>query len=168
MLRHGFASVTRLRGAGLKKHRQVAALPCRRTAEGHLEVCLVTSRETGRWVIPKGWPMAGKTNWEAAATEAYEEAGLRGKMESSPLGSYPYWKRKSDHFVLIETVVYLMRVDKQMRKWPERSERTRRWMTLAEATEEVVEPGLMALLFQLAANEASVAPDGTEATAANP
>lgn len=114
-----------------------------------MEICLVTSRETGRWVIPKGWPMKGLTNWEAAAREAYEEAGLRGEIADTPVGQFPYWKRKSDHFVLINTTVYLLRVGKQMNKWPEKGERKRKWMGVSEAAEEVVEPGLIAILQSL-------------------
>lgn len=114
-----------------------------------MEICLVTSRETGRWVIPKGWPMKGLSNWEAAAREAYEEAGLRGEISETPIGLYPYWKRKSDHFALINTTVYLLRVGKQMNKWPEKDQRERKWMSIAEAAEEVVEPGLIAILQSL-------------------
>ncbi|MCB1509721.1 MAG: NUDIX domain-containing protein, partial [Hyphomicrobiaceae bacterium] len=77
----------------LRRHRQIAALPYRRRDDGVFEVCLVTSRDTGRWVLPKGWPMRGRTNWEAAAREAYEEAGLVGEIEKSPVGRFPYWKR---------------------------------------------------------------------------
>lgn len=114
-----------------------------------MEICLVTSRETGRWVIPKGWPMKGRSNWEAAATEAYEEAGLRGEIAETPIGQYPYWKRMSDHFVLINTTVYLLRVGKQMNKWPEKDQRKRKWVGVSEAAEEVVEPGLIAILQSL-------------------
>ena len=70
---------------------QVAALCWRRSAKG-LRILLITSRDTGRWVIPKGWPMRNRTEAEAAAREAYEEAGLRGKVSSRSLGVYTYLK----------------------------------------------------------------------------
>jgi 8-oxo-dGTP pyrophosphatase MutT (NUDIX family) len=71
---------------------QYAALPMRRV-NGRLEVMLITSRETRRWVVPKGWPMEGLSAAEAAAREAYEEAGVEGTVATSPLGHYHYDKR---------------------------------------------------------------------------
>ena len=70
---------------------QVAALPFR-IKDGKIEVLLVTSRETKRWLIPKGWPMKGKKPHKAAAQEAEEEAGVKGEIKNKPLGSYDYWK----------------------------------------------------------------------------
>src|SRR5437588_9395179 len=72
---------------------QFAALPWRRTAAGEVEVLLITSRETRRWVIPKGWPIKGKKAWKSAAQEAFEEAGLRDKIGKRPCGAYAYDKR---------------------------------------------------------------------------
>ncbi len=73
---------------------QYAALPYR--VRDGLELLLITSRETGRWVIPKGWPMKGKTAHAAAAREALEEAGLKGKIGKQSLGDYSYGKRLSN------------------------------------------------------------------------
>ena len=67
---------------------QVAALPVRRKGDGDIEVLLITSRKTNRWIIPKGWPMKGKKRHEAAAQEALEEAGISGHVHKKPLGSY--------------------------------------------------------------------------------
>ena len=129
--------------------RHVAALPLRFTAEGAPEVLLITSRETQRWVIPKGWPMPGLSDADAAATEAREEAGLTGKIHHKPLGTFLYWKRREAHFDLIEVTVYRLDVRGQLDKWRERGERTARWMPLAEAAEEVLEPGLKSILTSL-------------------
>src|SRR5580658_9664578 len=70
---------------------QIAALPSRRTAAGGVEVLLITSRETGRFIIPKGWPMKQLSDPDAAAREAYEEAGVVGKVKRKPIGDYFYW-----------------------------------------------------------------------------
>ncbi|MBL7405872.1 NUDIX domain-containing protein, partial [Escherichia coli] len=73
--------------------RQVGALPFRHGRDGKTKILLVTSRESRRWVIPKGWPMKGRKPFEAAAREAYEEAGLRGAVGKRPIGLYLYQKR---------------------------------------------------------------------------
>lgn len=125
---------------------QVAALPVRTAADGTTEVLMVTSRDTGRWVIPKGWPMAGKKDWDAAAIEAMEEAGVTGAVESDALGTYTYFKRQSRHFDLIEVVVYRLKVKKQLSDWPERRERRARWFRPSLAAELVQEPGLSGIL----------------------
>ena len=74
------------------ERRQVAALPWRRGADGGVEILLVTSRETRRWVTPKGGRMPGKTDAEAAAQEALEEAGVEGRVADEPVGSFRYLK----------------------------------------------------------------------------
>src|SRR5215217_8319560 len=72
---------------------QVAALPLRQDEAGRVRVLLVTSRDTGRWVLPKGWPMKGRKPHRAAEREAFEEAGLVGRVRKRALGSYAYEKR---------------------------------------------------------------------------
>lgn len=134
---------------GSKTKRQVAALPVRRRRDGGLEVCLVTTRETRRWVIPKGWPEKELKDWQAAEREAFEEAGLEGKMTKTVVGSFPYWKRMEDHFVLVEVDVYMLLVEKEFADWAEKAERERRWLAIAEAAEEVLEPGLISIFNQL-------------------
>ena len=66
---------------------QVGALIVRRR-RGSCEVMLITSRDTGRWIVPKGWPMRGKPDDEAAAQEAFEEAGVEGEISRDPVGSF--------------------------------------------------------------------------------
>jgi 8-oxo-dGTP pyrophosphatase MutT (NUDIX family) len=75
------------------KRVQYAALPYRRDGGSLMEVLLITSRDTGRWIIPKGWPLKGKAPHKAAAREAREEAGLVGKIHRRPIGSFSYEKR---------------------------------------------------------------------------
>ena len=85
---------------------QYAALPFRHSGR-RLEILLITSRETRRWVIPKGWPVKGLAPQEAAALEAAEEAGLEGEIEANPIGSYRYLKHlKGGHTIPIQVIVF--------------------------------------------------------------
>ena len=127
---------------------QIAALPVR-FEDGKPEVMLVTSRETKRWVIPKGWPMKGKKNWAAAAQEAREEAGVIGKTLKRPVGEFYYFKRRSAHFDLCRVEVYLLGFEKRLEVYREKGQREARWFSLEEAAEAVEEPGLTALLHDL-------------------
>jgi 8-oxo-dGTP pyrophosphatase MutT (NUDIX family) len=124
---------------------QFAALPFK-IDRGQLLVMLVTSRETKRWVIPKGWPMKGKKPHAAAALEAREEAGVLGSIRQKPLGTYIYWKRLESHFVLCEVIVFLLAVTDQLANWREKGQRDIRWFTPEEAADLVEEPGLGTLI----------------------
>lgn len=127
--------------------RQVGALPFRRDPKGGYAVLLVTSRESRRWVIPKGWPMKGRKPYEAAAREAYEEAGLVGQVGKRPLGFYLYEKRlKNRDSVLCQVKVFPLEVRKQLKHWPEQHEREQRWFTPSEAADAVTEAGLAAII----------------------
>ena len=125
--------------------KQIAALPYRRHGKG-VDVLLITSRETKRWVIPKGWPMPGKTDWVAAAVEAFEEAGLEGNIGEQSLGTYHYVKRKKSGDVDCEVVVYPLEVSELLRNWPERHERKRKWFPAKVAAGKVNEEGLKAII----------------------
>ena len=128
---------------------QVAALPVK-GKPGSYKVLLVTSRETRRWIIPKGWPMKGRKDYEAAAQEALEEAGVTGHIHKHPMGAYTYEKRlSSDGPVKISVMVYLLDVDKETSKWPEKDQRQRDWVPVREAAERVDEAGLSAIIKQL-------------------
>jgi 8-oxo-dGTP pyrophosphatase MutT (NUDIX family) len=127
---------------------QYGALPVRKGKQGP-EVLLVTSRETGRWIIPKGWPMAGKKPHQAAAQEALEEAGVRGAVQKKPLGEFPAFKRFEEHFVLCSIRVFLLDVKEERKTWKEQHQRKRAWFTPAQAAALVDEPGLAALIEQL-------------------
>lgn len=136
----------RTSGVKLKCAAQVGALPFRLRG-GNPEVLLITSRETARWVIPKGWRGKRRRPHAEAAREAFEEAGIVGCIARKPLGSYRYEKRLSDRAsALCKVRVYPMRVEQLLADWPERSERRRCWMHPAEAAECVAEAGLKRLL----------------------
>jgi 8-oxo-dGTP pyrophosphatase MutT (NUDIX family) len=108
---------------------------------------LVTSRETRRWVLPKGWPMKGKKPHRAAEREAYEEAGLVGQISKDPIGAYSYEKRlRTGSSVPCEVAVFPLKVEAQREQWPEKKQRQTRWFTLTEAAEAVEEDGLRQLL----------------------
>ena len=115
-----------------------------------MQVLLLTSRGTGRWVIPKGWPMRKLSPAAAAAQEAYEEAGLEGTIEGDgPIGRYHYDKQLGSGVARIEVGVFLMRVSQQLAAWPEQAERETRWCDPDEAALMVAEPELAALLRSL-------------------
>ena len=126
---------------------QVGAL-CVDPASGR--VLLITSRGTGRWIIPKGWPMSGKSLPGAAATEAWEEAGVEGVVEPQEIGRYRYDKVRDRGFgTPVEVRVFRLRVGALRRDFPEHAERERAWFTPAEAAVRVAEPGLAAILRAL-------------------
>ncbi len=120
---------------------QVAAL-CYRYKSGKLQVCLVTTRGTGRWIIPRGWPTHQYTPADGAAIEAYEEAGVRGAAHPASIGAYSYDKPIEDEATPVMVVVYAVAVDKMLRDWPEKGQRKRKWMSRKKAAEKLTEAGL--------------------------
>lgn len=126
--------------------RQVAALPWR-VEDGQRLILMITSRETRRWVIPKGGRMAGKTDPQAAAQEALEEAGVRGEIETQSVGCFRYAKRtRNGGERQCVVAVFPLHVLLQLGEWPEAHQRQRRWMTPHEAAAAVHEPDLAALI----------------------
>jgi 8-oxo-dGTP pyrophosphatase MutT (NUDIX family) len=112
-----------------------------------IEILLITSRETRRWVIPKGWPMEGHSAAESAAQEAYEEAGVRGQMTAEAIGHYGYNKRmRGGAKKRFRVDVFAMEVTEVLDLWPEAHERTRQWLLPHEAAAHVNEPKLAALI----------------------
>lgn len=107
---------------------------------------LVTTRETQRWIVPKGWPIRGLKGHEAAAREAMEEAGLVGEVGKKPVGRYTYWKRRTRDFVLCKVRLYLLAVKDQLPSWPEQDQRRCQWFTQADAADLVDEPALGTIL----------------------
>ena len=130
---------------------QAAALPWRRNSSGAVEVLLITSRETRRWIIPKGWPIKGLTAPQTAAREAFEEAGVEGQVAKKKLGVFDYDKRlRSGRVQKVRVGVYPLQVATERDAWPEAQERERLWTSPAEAAELVQEPALAALLLAFA------------------
>jgi 8-oxo-dGTP pyrophosphatase MutT (NUDIX family) len=121
---------------------------------GRVRVALLTSRETQRWVIPKGWPMAKRSAAEAARREVREEAGLTGTIINvKPAGHYRYKKRLSpDKAVTCRVAVFLLRVRRELGAWPEREQRIRAWFSPDVAATLVAEKGLAAILRGLTPN----------------
>ncbi|ESY72357.1 NUDIX hydrolase [Mesorhizobium sp. M0051] len=129
--------------------RQVAAIPFRLNARGDIEVMLVTSRTTRRFIVPKGWPMKGKNGRKAATIEAQEEAGVLGKTLKQPAGIYSYWKRLANRFVRVDVIVYLLEVTEELGNWQEAKRRQRAWLTPADAAMLIDEPDLSTLVKTL-------------------
>ena len=125
---------------------QVAALCWRRSGKG-LRILLITSRDTGRWVIPKGWPMRRRTEAEAAAREAYEEAGLQGPILSRSIGIYTYVKTVAPGLRATCAVrVFPLEVKAMLRKYPETGQRRSKWFSPDKAARRVAEPDLAAII----------------------
>jgi len=117
--------------------RQAAALPIR-----YGKICLVTSSNGKRWIIPKGLIDPGQSAGEAALQEAWEEAGLVGALQKEPIGSYLYEKLGRTYHV----TVFLMRVTEVANDWPERDLRQRIWTDAAGVLERIEDAGLADVL----------------------
>jgi 8-oxo-dGTP pyrophosphatase MutT (NUDIX family) len=127
---------------------QYAALCYRRQPSGDdIEVLLITSRDSGRWVIPKGWPMDRKLAHQVAEQEAWEEAGIKGKAKKKPFGYYTYLKSlDSGERVPSLVQVHLLNVTGVYAEFPEKGQRSIAWHPPYEAAALVREPELKSLL----------------------
>ena len=144
-------------------HAQYGALPWRIGDE--LEVMLLTSRDTRRWVIPKGWPMKGRKPNASAAVEALEEGGLLGNIGKKSVGAYHYRKRLKNGAVLTCRVeVFPLRVLRQRKKWLEKGQRVTQWFPYVEAAEAVEEEELKELILAFGRALSAVAEHGVVAT----
>jgi 8-oxo-dGTP pyrophosphatase MutT (NUDIX family) len=133
------------------RHVQYAALPYRLNGDAKPEVMLITSRETGRWVIPKGWPQKGKTPHRCAAREAFEEAGVVGEVSKSPIGSFSYQKRlRTGGVINCEVRVFALEVKRQRKEWPEQKQREVKWLSAGAAAKSVQEAQLREIIRRLA------------------
>ena len=131
-------------------HIQYAALPWRRAGDA-IEILLITTRNTRRWIVPKGLPLTGRSPRECAAQEALEEAGVSGEVAQKPLGWFRYDKlRKSGEVVNCKVQVFPMQVARQRRVWAEKAARQTRWCSPQEALSHVSEPGLKNLISKFA------------------
>ena len=152
----GAVLVRRFWGSG-NFMRQIAALPYRTegaAVDAPIQIMLITSRETKRWIIPKGNRSASNPPHAAAAQEAEEEAGILGAICPTPLGSYRYRKKRANGAsVLIDVDVFPFAVTEELATWEEQHERERRWFSLAEAAEAVDEDDLRNLIRSFGASE---------------
>lgn len=131
--------------------RQFGALPYRVDKDKGLQILLVTSRDTGRWVVPKGNPMLHKKSYEAAALEAHEEAGVEGEIATTPIGTFRYRKRRRLLLAVnAEVRLFPLRVERELEQWPEAHQRRRQWFGREEAAAAVAEPGLKRLILGFA------------------
>jgi 8-oxo-dGTP pyrophosphatase MutT (NUDIX family) len=132
-----------------KQFHQYAALPYV-VRDGELQIFLVTSRQSGRWIIPKGWAEKGRKGYEVAANEAYEEAGLIGKVVHKRIACFEYIKRIDESQTLACTVgVYPMAVEQILSEWPEKDQRQRELMSPGQAAMRVSDAGLIQLMLDL-------------------
>ena len=133
----------------IRVRNQYGAAPYRHGVDGDVEILLVTSRDTGRWIIPKGWPIKKLGPLRTAMREAYEEAGVRG--DGGPaVGAFDYLKLMSkgpNHICEVEVFPLLVR--EELENWPEKAERERRWFTPADASGAVTEDRLKEILLDL-------------------
>jgi len=127
---------------------QHGALPFVIGRRREIRILLVTTRGRRDWIIPKGWPIRGLTASATAEREAFEEAGVIGSIVGDePVGSYRYEKRRTARkLIRCEVSVFLLAVERQLRQWPEKSERSTRWFTPDDAAKVVATDGLADVL----------------------
>ncbi|HYI90178.1 MAG TPA: NUDIX hydrolase [Beijerinckiaceae bacterium] len=151
-----------MKKAGVKMRVQYAALPYR-TDEEAVEILLVTSLGTKRWIIPKGWPMNGREPHEAAAREALEEAGVVGTVGAEAIGTYSYEKRrKSGASVPCNVEVFPLDVGTQRKRWREKGRREVKWLPVEEAAKTVSDAGLGELILAWSRRRRAAEPAATE------
>jgi 8-oxo-dGTP pyrophosphatase MutT (NUDIX family) len=135
---------------------QYGALPYRFRPDGSIEILLVTTRRTRRWIVPKGWKIKGKKPAKSAAQEAFEEAGVQGVVSGKPIGSFVYDKWLDDDGVTApcEVRIFSLLVKRQGNTWREREEREVRWVDPGEALKMVDDQGLRDLIAAFADRQA--------------
>ena len=137
---------------------QYGALPYRFTKYDAPEILLVTTRQTKRWIIPKGWPIKGLKPAKSAAREAYEEAGIRGSVKTKAVGIFTHEKRSDEDGITVpcDVRVFPLLVKRQSKAWPESEQRVAQWLEPTVALSLVEEESLRSLISsfmeRLAAN----------------
>jgi 8-oxo-dGTP pyrophosphatase MutT (NUDIX family) len=121
--------------------KQYAALPFR-IQKSETQILLITTRQKGKWSVPKGWPMKNRTPPIAAAIEAFEEAGIVGKVGRKKIGKFTHRKNLGAKTFKCDVDVYPLTVQGKLNKWPEKNERKRRWFSKEVAAELVKPKGL--------------------------
>lgn len=120
---------------------------CWRLHQGRVQVLLITGRDSGRWMIPRGWPMAGLPPHATARIEAWEEAGVTGEAATHSLGSYAYAKGRAPGTLrLCRVAVFPLQVARVLRHFPETGQRRRKWFSQQKAARKVADPALAALI----------------------
>jgi 8-oxo-dGTP pyrophosphatase MutT (NUDIX family) len=127
---------------------QYGALPYRFTHDPELEILLLTTRQSKRWIIPKGWPIKGLRPAESAAREAFAEAGVRGRVRAESVGFFAYDKILDENGVRAscEVRVFPLLVKRQSETWPEIEQRVVQWVAPDKALALIEEPELKALV----------------------
>ncbi len=145
-----------------RKFRQVTALPWRLGEDGTIVILLVTSRVNKKWMLPKGWSMAGKSDAEAALIEAVEEAGIVGHVSETPLGSYEYVKVLGhEQTRASEATIYAVRLVEEQAIWDEMEQRDRRWFSPRDAASVVFERDLSRFLENVATGRIALRSDAS-------
>ena len=133
---------------------QFATVPWRIGRTGAVEILLVTSRTSRHWLLPKGWLVRGKSAMESAEIEAFEEAGVQGKIRHQPIGTFAYNKiLKTGEALPCRVTVFSLKVKKLLDDWPEAGQRERGWFDIAVAADAVYEPQLRDFLLGLSRSE---------------
>jgi 8-oxo-dGTP pyrophosphatase MutT (NUDIX family) len=146
---------------GMAARNQYGAL-CWRRREDVPEVLLITSRDTGRWIIPKGWLIEAASPAETARQEAWEEAGVRGEVSGTSLGYFAYRKDiLGKDIVPCVVEVFALEVDDLAKDFPEKDERRRKWFAPEKAARKVDEAELRSLILGFAQGLARSAGQGT-------
>jgi len=117
--------------------------------KGSIEILLITTSTSRRWIVPKGWPVEGLSPSECAAQEALEEAGVEGEVAQQPLGSFRHHKQsKSGETVLCTVYVYPMEVTHRRNRWAEKHIREIHWCSVEDALTRVKHPALRRLIVK--------------------
>ncbi|MZR11820.1 NUDIX domain-containing protein [Maritimibacter sp. DP07] len=135
-----------LRNVGKRDVRSQFGALCYRVVDGKVKILLVTSRGRGRWIIPKGWPLHRATPAEAAANEAYEEAGVRTRTTDSVIGFFTYLKVQGGRKMSVVVAVFPSEVTQELPHWPEKGQRRRKWVGRKKAAKMVDAPELAAII----------------------
>jgi 8-oxo-dGTP pyrophosphatase MutT (NUDIX family) len=141
--------------------RQAGAIPYS-IVQGQVVFLLITSRRSGRWIFPKGELIPEMTPWALAAHEAFEEAGVMGEVDQTPIGSYRTMKTLSIRRQPVVVDLYPLRVEQQLEDWPEKGQRHRHWAILPEAKRLLSETKLAEMAARLSR---SLTPASQPATA---
>jgi 8-oxo-dGTP pyrophosphatase MutT (NUDIX family) len=138
---------------------QYGVLPYRFSQDAALEILLVTTRGTRRWIVPKGWPIKGLRPAKSAAREAFEEAGVTGRIGPKPIGFFAYDKLRDEAggTTMCEVKVYPLLVKRQSHVWPESHQRTTQWVEPSRAIAMIKEADLKKIVATFAKRAAAAA-----------